>query len=190
MKYIIFDLDGTLVDSYPGLRYSVELAIKRVFPQKELAPNIQIPVGPRIRDLMQLVLGELPDKTLDGLEVEFRHIYDSYGWEKSFLYPEVINTLIKLSGENENMLFIVTNKPYLPTKNILQAQEDPTKTYLTINQRMVNGYLDAVNNDGPEKLNMSATTYKNSKKYLETTKAKIDTALLAYTDTPVIAQGQ
>ncbi|MEI6118594.1 MAG: hypothetical protein WCP92_05210 [bacterium] len=55
---------------------------------------------------------------------------------------------------------------------------------------MVNGYLDAVNNDGPEKLNMSATTYKNSKKYLETTKEKIDTALLAYIDTPVVAQGQ
>jgi hypothetical protein len=76
------------------------------------------------------------------------------------------------------------------TKNILQAQEDPTKTYLAINQRMVNGYLDAVNNDGPEKLNMSATTYKNSKKYLETTKEKIDTALLAYTEKPLLAQGQ
>lgn len=73
------------------------------------------------------------------------------------------------------------------TKTILQSQEDPTKTYLALNQRMVQGYLDAVNNDGPEKLNMSQTTYSNSKKYLETTKAKIDTALLAYNDAPLLA---
>ena len=74
------------------------------------------------------------------------------------------------------------------TKNILQSQEDPTKTYLTLNQRMVQGYLDAVNNDGPEKLNMSQSTYTKSKAYLETTKQKIDTALLAYTDKPLLAQ--
>lgn len=76
------------------------------------------------------------------------------------------------------------------TKNILQTQEDPTKTYLDLNKKMVQGYLDAVNNDGAEKLNMSATTYKKSKKYLETTKEKIDTALLAYTDKPLLAQGE
>ncbi len=71
------------------------------------------------------------------------------------------------------------------TKNILQSQEDPTKTYLTLNKKMVQGYLDAINNDGSEKLNMTKTTYNKSKNYLETTKQKIDTALLAYTDTPL-----
>jgi hypothetical protein len=74
------------------------------------------------------------------------------------------------------------------TKNILQSQEDPNKTYLTLNKRMVQGYLDAVNNDGPEKLNMSQATYNKSKKYLETTKEKIDTNLLAYSDKPLLAQ--
>jgi len=75
------------------------------------------------------------------------------------------------------------------TETMLQSQENPTKTYLDLNKKMVQGYLDAVNNDGPEKLNMSTTTYKQSKKYLETTKEKIDTALLAYNDGPLLAQG-
>jgi len=74
------------------------------------------------------------------------------------------------------------------TKDILQSQEDPNKTYLNLNKNMVQGYLDAVNNDGPEKLNMSQSTYSKSKKYLETTKEKIDTALLAYNDHPLLAQ--
>jgi len=74
------------------------------------------------------------------------------------------------------------------TKNILQSQEDPTKTYLNLNKKMVEGYLYAINTDGPEKLNMTQSTYNKSKKYLETTKKGIDTALLAYEDTPLLAQ--
>jgi hypothetical protein len=35
---------------------------------------------------------------------------------------------------------------------------------------------------------MSSATYKKSKQYLETTKEKIDTALLAYNDGPLLAQ--
>src|SRR5574344_1873768 len=100
---------------------------------------------------------------------------------------------IKKMKENEVVLVSDTKEsasfttPLLtidaPTKNILQSQEDPTKTYLTLNQSMVNGYLKAINTDGAEKLNMSESTYKKSKKYLETTKEKIDGALVAYADT-------
>jgi len=75
-----------------------------------------------------------------------------------------------------------------PTKNILQSQEDPTKTYLTLNQTLVNGYFKAITNDGPEKLNMTQSVYNKSKTYLETTKEKIDSALLTYTERPIIAQ--
>lgn len=76
------------------------------------------------------------------------------------------------------------------TKSILQSQEDPTKTYLNLNKKMVEGYLYAINTDGAEKLNMSQSTYNKSKKYLETTKKGIDTALLAYEDKPLLAQSQ
>lgn len=76
------------------------------------------------------------------------------------------------------------------SKNVLDAQENPDKTYLDLNKRLVQGYLDAVNNDGPEKLNMTDTTYAKSKKYLQTTKESIDTALLAYNDQPMLAQTQ
>ena len=81
-------------------------------------------------------------------------------------------------------LFTIDNT----TKTILASQENPTKTYLTLNQTMIDGYLKAVNGDGAEKLNMSQSTYNKSKKYLETTKEKIDTALLAYEERPMLAQ--
>ena len=68
------------------------------------------------------------------------------------------------------------------SKTIIQNQEDPNKSYLSLNKTMVDGYLKAIQTDGPEKLNMTQSTYDKSKTYLETTKNKIDTALLAYND--------
>ena len=56
------------------------------------------------------------------------------------------------------------------SKQLLSSQEDPTQSYLKLNQKMVDGYLFAINNDGPEKLNMTQATYNKSKTYLETTK--------------------
>ena len=76
------------------------------------------------------------------------------------------------------------------SKTILKNQEDPVKTYLTLNKTMVDGYLRAIHNDGAQKLNMTTSTYNKSKKYLETTKEKIDTTLLAYEEseqTPLLA---
>lgn len=69
------------------------------------------------------------------------------------------------------------------SKTILKNQEDPTKTYLALNKTMVDGYLKAINNDSAQKLNMTQSTYNKSKKYLETTKEKIDNQLLAYENT-------
>jgi hypothetical protein len=76
------------------------------------------------------------------------------------------------------------------SKNILDIQEDPTKTYLDLNKNMVEGYLNALYNDGPEKLNMTQSTYNKSQTYLETTQNKIHQALLAYntTDQTILAQ--
>lgn len=145
----------------------------------------------------------LPATTqIQQVEKTAKGIIDTKIQENAVLQKEIQNYDNFIKNIRDKNIVLVDNKtistslkaPILTidsaTKNILQAQEDPTKTYLDLNKKMVQGYLDAVNNDGAEKLNMSATTYKKSKKYLETTKEKIDTALLAYTDKPLLAQTQ
>ena len=139
-------------------------------------------------------------KQIEQVEKAARGIIDSKIKENQSLENDIQNYDKFINKLKNNDIVLVDEKttsaslktPLLTidstTKNILQSQEDPTKTYLSLNQRMVQGYLDAVNNDGAEKLNMTTSTYKKSKKYLETTKEKIDTALLAYSDKPLLAQ--
>ena len=119
MKHLIFDLDGTLVDSYQGLSYSVIAAIKHVYPNLVMAEDVRIPIGPRIRELIQLILGNIPEPELNQLEMKFRQIYDGKGWQKFSIYENVVQTLRTLSTERKVALYIVTNKPQLPTEKIL-----------------------------------------------------------------------
>lgn len=117
IENIIFDLDGTLVDSLPGIEYACHHAIDSVCPNRgsfELRPFI----GPPIRDIFCRVFPDIDSNELESLVKEFRKIYDEVGWEKTLLFDDVQATLIEL--ENLNIQnYLVTNKNKLPTEKIL-----------------------------------------------------------------------
>jgi phosphoglycolate phosphatase len=114
---VIFDLDGTLVDSLPGIEYASKSAINSVFAESmevELRPFI----GSPIREIFRKIFPEIEEKKLDVLVKEFRSIYDSIGWQKTVLFDGVIDTLTQLKNAKINC-YIVTSKPKSPTWNIL-----------------------------------------------------------------------
>lgn len=77
---------------------------------------------------------------------------------------------IQLVKDETTSLSISTPLMKLPqeTKNRISLQEDPTKTYLDLNKWLIQGYLKALEKDGPEKLAMTNDTYNKSKQYLTT----------------------
>jgi phosphoglycolate phosphatase len=118
LKNVIFDLDGTLVNSLPGIEHSVDCALrKRRYPSRtcELRPLI----GPPIRDILRTVSGETDSSALDALEAVFRVTYDSEGWTKTVLQPEAKETLTWITGAGGSV-FVVTNKPRRPAASIAQ----------------------------------------------------------------------
>ena len=118
LKNVIFDLDGTLVDSLPGIEHSVDHALKqRGYPvrTRELRPLI----GPPIRSILRTVSGETDPAALDALEAAFRMAYDSEGWTKTVLQPQVKETLSWIASCGGS-LFIVTNKPSGPAASITE----------------------------------------------------------------------
>jgi phosphoglycolate phosphatase len=118
ITHLFFDLDGTLVDSFPGIAFSAEAALAHVSPDRT-PPDFLPFIGPPIREVFRCALAENDPKILDRLEQSFRKSYDSEGWRKTISYPGVENVLAQVC-ESGVVCRVLTNKPKLPTHTILQ----------------------------------------------------------------------
>src|SRR5579872_788738 len=113
----IFDLDGTLVDSLPGIEYAIDAALSQLRRRRRV-PDLKTLIGPSIRSILQCVTGTTEEEELNELENCFRRHYDSEGWRKTVCYPGVCDTLQALHAQGK-VLFVVTNKPRYVTEKIL-----------------------------------------------------------------------
>lgn len=116
-RSVLFDLDGTLVDSLPGIEFSVDCALAEcgVPPRRrELRPLI----GPPIRTIFSQLLESADEQHLSRLEQAFRSSYDSIGWSKTVPAEMAIDTLRAFYRAGVQ-LFLVTNKPLVATGQIL-----------------------------------------------------------------------
>jgi phosphoglycolate phosphatase len=114
---LIFDLDGTIVDSLPGITSSIQCAVQgyncSVSPEK-----VRKLIGPPVRHVLRMILGDVSATALDRVEQTFRTAYDSTGWKESKLFPKgffVLRTLYDAGFQ----LFVFTNKPQRATMQIL-----------------------------------------------------------------------
>jgi N-acetylneuraminate synthase len=115
--HLIFDLDGTLVDSRPGILFSLKQAIRQVFPDSQ-PDSLEFIIGAPVREMLQRALENTTKQKLDKLEAAFRVVYDGEGWKMAQLFPGVIETL-KVFQARDIPMYIVTNKPSFSTGQIL-----------------------------------------------------------------------
>src|ERR1700678_2006320 len=104
---ILFDLDGTLLDSLPAIAYSV----RRAFDSCNLPlldTDLRMLIGPPVRTILARLAGEISGHDLDRLEQAFRASYDGDGWRMTHCYPGA-RELLEAMREQGMRLFIVSN---------------------------------------------------------------------------------
>ena len=117
IKAIIFDFDGTLVDSEQAIYQCFQSIAKQLAPNRvEYAKNILI--GPPLRDTASEILGPEHQDSLDEFVQLFIEMHDEKVIQHTQPYPDVIQVLKQLHNKNIPMA-VATNKRLAPTKKII-----------------------------------------------------------------------
>ena len=116
-KGIIFDFDGTLVDSEQAIYECFQSITSRLSPEREsYAKNLLI--GPPLRDTASEILGPENQDLLDEFVQLFITMHDEQVIRHTHPYPDVIQALEKLHTKNIAMA-VSTNKRLAPTQKLM-----------------------------------------------------------------------
>jgi phosphoglycolate phosphatase len=126
IQLVIFDLDGTLIDSRLDLVHSVNAALRHI-DRPELADEVIAGyVGDGAPILIQRALGaEATDKALvrKGLEF-FLSYYREHKLDHTTVYPGIAQALAAIqrsSNGTPRRLAVLTNKPVKPSRAIVEG---------------------------------------------------------------------
>jgi phosphoglycolate phosphatase len=130
IKLVIFDLDGTLIDSRLDLVHSVNAALRHIGRQELPDDVIASYVGDGAPILIQRALGkESGDETLvhKGLEF-FLSYYREHKLDHTTVYAGMKESLATIqnnshtsSGNGARKMAVLTNKPVNPSRAIVEA---------------------------------------------------------------------
>lgn len=126
IQLVIFDLDGTLIDSRLDLVHSVNAALRHI-ERPELPEHVIASyVGDGAQILIQRALGgEQVDEAIvrKGLEFFLRY-YRAHKLDHTTVYEGIIDALAAIerpvSGQRRK-LAVLTNKPVVPSRAIVEA---------------------------------------------------------------------
>jgi phosphoglycolate phosphatase len=118
---VLFDLDGTLVDSAPGIVASLQHAFSAcgITPP---AGNLTCLIGPPLPKMLAGALPGLTSNQRDALIAAYRAHYASIGLFKTTPFPGIRETLGAIAAAGRR-IYVVTNKPQQPAEAIMAYLE-------------------------------------------------------------------
>jgi phosphoglycolate phosphatase len=121
VRALIFDLDGTLIDSKLDLIHSVNATLTEMGRAKLSDEVISSYIGHGAPMLMSRALGGVAkeEELTRGLGY-FLEYYETHKLDNTCLYPGVAETLARLS-EQQLAMAVLTNKPVKVSVRILEA---------------------------------------------------------------------
>ncbi|WP_290566655.1 HAD family hydrolase [Akkermansia sp.] len=115
----VFDLDGTLVDSIPGIARGLNLALKALGYPEHSVDAIRGMVGRGARELCLASLreyfhGEVPEEAFEAVHKGFMKEYPHTWQDGTAPYPGIREMLLELAAEG-HPLGVLSNKPHVVT---------------------------------------------------------------------------
>jgi len=117
-KSIIFDLDGTLIDSQESILGAIEYALDSLGIEAKIPVSRDL-IGPPLIETISKITGLSDQSKINELAKKFKEHYDEIGYKDAIVYPGM-NELIKSLIESGYVLYVATNKRLKPTLKIIK----------------------------------------------------------------------
>lgn len=116
-RSVLLDLDGTLVDSRPGIVASCSAALRALGHNLATAPDIAI--GPPLEDILRTLLHAFGDDRIDEAAVAYREHYGETGLLGSEPYPGISTALDEMRRAGLR-IYLATSKREVFARRILE----------------------------------------------------------------------
>lgn len=118
IQHLIFDFDGTLIDSSPAILATLDAVLRAngIAPVRALERDI---IGPPLLATLQTLTGVTDRSRLEALAADFRSRYDTEGIYATAAYPGVAETLRQIVAAGRRLV-LATNKRLKPTRLLLE----------------------------------------------------------------------
>ncbi len=116
---ILLDLDGTLIDSEPGILSSCRAALRALGHEADPQMEIASIIGPPMEDVMRYLLAQFgDDRVAEGVNA-YREDYGTRGLLLSELYDGIADALTEMRQAGAH-LYLATSKRLVFARRILE----------------------------------------------------------------------
>jgi phosphoglycolate phosphatase len=113
IESVLFDLDGTVINSYPGIQSAFDIAYLHVYGQQNTS-SIKSIIGPPIGEILVRLNNEHDKQRIEEFVEIFKTHYDSTEFKKSVLYEGIKEVLVTLKNTGLNPISPLIKGMLLP----------------------------------------------------------------------------
>lgn len=115
---IIFDLDGTLIDSSEDIAWAANMTLEELGHGKIDSEKVKEGIGWGVKTLLQKIMPGESVERIEYARLKFLEFYRDHSVVSTYLYPGVMET-IEYFNQNNKKMAVVTNKPFSLSEKIL-----------------------------------------------------------------------
>lgn len=117
-KYLLFDLDGTLTDSYDGIAGGIMYALEKMGVHGYERQNLKMFMGPPLFNSFEKIFGDDTEKINRAVRL-YREYFDEIGWKENRVYDGVPQ-MLQAFKDMDKIMVVATSKPEHFSRRIVE----------------------------------------------------------------------